>query len=710
VGSYWDGIQIEEGVAATAYVDGTQRGCEWVSATDDTSRILNANRGFTQASNIPWDQVDWSTNSSTGDGVRAYTYLTPIGTGSIGTTNWVGWWDPIDTGFGFDTATPVYSGRYCMQYSAPANGARTRSALVFNYHHGVAVQLIGGSAPLPTTVDSWHGTLSFYARTISGDPSIVVALEDAAGTNLVLSQAVALDASGDWRRYIVRYATASNGYIDSVNTMIVFRQSNPAAAATFQVAGVLLDQNPYTAGAPVDEVRDSDYMPGWPVEHEVWYTTIVDPGEKRGSQFEYYGGISALSARIAGASIGSDDVYLGLPSFSGVVDNSTINLSTLNRCMLHSIAGRAWRDISFDSELHRGVDPQQTGLYGTQAITLWGDAFQSTSTGLGVHDIGSTGLYETYLRVVLGGTFSLLNGGTHAAASDTDSGTEFAAFSDGVTQFTANAGFGAGYRNQLSLSNGATVPLMAQLALANAATEYHTDTAQGDVVLRGSKTDNSQRVLLVAGPTAGLSLQVAATTVQVVGSATNALAVNSDGGGNGANFQLWDTATSSAKFIRNANSQLEIINSAYSAVIVAFTDAAGGGARSATASVATQETTTSTTYTDLATTGPDVTITAPPSGLITVIWGAQLFNSGAAGYASMCPEVFDVTSSSTVSAASDTYGMFFVSGAANELHQSSHHSVFSVTAGHSIRVRAKYRVSGGTGTFLRRRVTVIPSL
>jgi hypothetical protein len=131
----------------------------------------------------------------------------------------------------------------------------------------------------------------------------------------------------------------------------------------------------------------------------------------------------------------------------------------------------------------------------------------------------------------------------------------------------------------------------------------------------------------------------------------------------------------------------------------------GLGLSPQTAFVVTTETTTTTTYTDLTTVGPDVTVTVPPSGTIWVAWSMQM--SGTAN-ALMSVEVYNLTTSTTVSAASDDRAVYSGTTAG---YQFSNGCLYSgLTPGHSVRVRAKYRASSGTTTCSRRRVTVTPTL
>jgi hypothetical protein len=117
-----------------------------------------------------------------------------------------------------------------------------------------------------------------------------------------------------------------------------------------------------------------------------------------------------------------------------------------------------------------------------------------------------------------------------------------------------------------------------------------------------------------------------------------------------------------------------------------------------TATVTTSETTTSTTYTDLATPGPAVTVTTGTMALVVVAGTTQNSGAGTTRIA------YDISGATSLASA-DTRGM----GNAN---------TDSVTAGTTVletgltpgsnTFTAKYRVSSGTGTFLSRRIVVMP--
>ena len=121
---------------------------------------------------------------------------------------------------------------------------------------------------------------------------------------------------------------------------------------------------------------------------------------------------------------------------------------------------------------------------------------------------------------------------------------------------------------------------------------------------------------------------------------------------------------------------------------------------SSTDVVATSQDTTSTSYTDLATVGPAVTVTTGPLALV-VVRGA-ISNSGT-GSSRMS---YEVSGASTQAAAdAQCVGVFGTAGTGVLGGDMS--LATGLTAG-SNTFTAKYRVSSGTGTFSTRRILVFP--
>ena len=118
--------------------------------------------------------------------------------------------------------------------------------------------------------------------------------------------------------------------------------------------------------------------------------------------------------------------------------------------------------------------------------------------------------------------------------------------------------------------------------------------------------------------------------------------------------------------------------------------------------VATAETTTSTSYTDLATNGPARTVVTGTAAF--VILTCQIQNNTAGGVSFMG---FTVSSATTIAAA-DSRAFYFESNAAGDrMRASAVVFVSNLTAGSNV-FTAAYRVSAGTGTFAVRDISVIP--
>jgi hypothetical protein len=118
--------------------------------------------------------------------------------------------------------------------------------------------------------------------------------------------------------------------------------------------------------------------------------------------------------------------------------------------------------------------------------------------------------------------------------------------------------------------------------------------------------------------------------------------------------------------------------------------------------VDTQETTPSTSFTNLTTPGPAVTVTTGTQAIVAVY--ARLANNtaGAANYMS-----WEVSGASAISPTANKSYMY-ESGAANDqIHSCAIFLQTGLTAGSNV-FTAKYQVSAGTGTFEHRRIMVVP--
>lgn len=121
---------------------------------------------------------------------------------------------------------------------------------------------------------------------------------------------------------------------------------------------------------------------------------------------------------------------------------------------------------------------------------------------------------------------------------------------------------------------------------------------------------------------------------------------------------------------------------------------------SGTAAVATNQTTTSTSYTDLATAGPAVTLTTGTKALVVVSCG--LYNSAA----NSTYMGFAVSGATTIAAADAS--AIEIGGSNGTVFVAASRALMltTLTAGSNV-FTAKYRVSGGTGNFYNRAIVVI---
>lgn len=118
--------------------------------------------------------------------------------------------------------------------------------------------------------------------------------------------------------------------------------------------------------------------------------------------------------------------------------------------------------------------------------------------------------------------------------------------------------------------------------------------------------------------------------------------------------------------------------------------------------VSTSQTTTSTSYTDLATAGPAVTVTCGSRAIVM----AQAFTSNSTqGNRSFLSVA--VSGSSSVAAADD-WAAIYESGNANDGSSVSTTYLFEGLTAGSNTFTMKYRANGGTGAWSLRRLTVIP--
>lgn len=116
--------------------------------------------------------------------------------------------------------------------------------------------------------------------------------------------------------------------------------------------------------------------------------------------------------------------------------------------------------------------------------------------------------------------------------------------------------------------------------------------------------------------------------------------------------------------------------------------------------VSTSQTTTSATYTDLTTVGPQKTVATGVLAL--VFWSANTTNSVAQEASLMSVAV----SGATTIAGSDGYALCVRGPISPQTQSACQFRAFALTPGNNT-FTAKYRANGGTATFTERRMTVI---
>lgn len=117
------------------------------------------------------------------------------------------------------------------------------------------------------------------------------------------------------------------------------------------------------------------------------------------------------------------------------------------------------------------------------------------------------------------------------------------------------------------------------------------------------------------------------------------------------------------------------------------------------AEITASETTVSTSFVDLTTPGPAVTINTGTTAVVIV--SGSIMNSGAGAFSLMSPEVSGATSIAADAARS------FNTALTTFTQASWVHTFTTLTAG-SNTFTMKYAVTANTGTFRRRRITVLP--
>lgn len=124
----------------------------------------------------------------------------------------------------------------------------------------------------------------------------------------------------------------------------------------------------------------------------------------------------------------------------------------------------------------------------------------------------------------------------------------------------------------------------------------------------------------------------------------------------------------------------------------------------AVSSVLTSETTTSTSFTDLTTPGPAVTVTVGANGILLIGLGGALQNSTSGAESHMS---FALSGANTL-AASDANDITLQAAAANQFIRAGRVVMLTGLSAGSTVVTSKYRVSANTGTFTNRMVWAVP--
>lgn len=114
------------------------------------------------------------------------------------------------------------------------------------------------------------------------------------------------------------------------------------------------------------------------------------------------------------------------------------------------------------------------------------------------------------------------------------------------------------------------------------------------------------------------------------------------------------------------------------------------------------QTTTSTSYTDLTSAGPSVTVTTGTIALVSIVAAIQNNTAGQTSYVGV-----DI-SGATSAAANDNQSLHFESTVATDEIRTSVCYIQDGLAAGSNTFKMQYRVSGGTGAWQRRRIGVIP--
>lgn len=123
-----------------------------------------------------------------------------------------------------------------------------------------------------------------------------------------------------------------------------------------------------------------------------------------------------------------------------------------------------------------------------------------------------------------------------------------------------------------------------------------------------------------------------------------------------------------------------------------------------TAEVDTGQTTTSTSWADLATAGPSVTVTVPASGKVLILWGADVVNSSAESRSSIGVRI---NGADPAGSTGQDVIQFRTTGTGNTVTTGRNRVFTGLTPGSTI-FKMRYQVQAGTGTFAFRHISAIP--
>lgn len=165
------------------------------------------------------------------------------------------------------------------------------------------------------------------------------------------------------------------------------------------------------------------------------------------------------------------------------------------------------------------------------------------------------------------------------------------------------------------------------------------------------------------------------------------------------------TASQFNQYVRdNLNTTAPAVATAAARLIVALGANSVGERVPTVGYLGTYESTATTTYTDLATVGPAITLNTGTKALISM--GADTANSNAG----LGSRVSVTISGATSSAAADGNSYYSESGNAGDNHQGTWTTIYNTLTGGSNTFTMKFRTTagGGTSTFGHRLVTVTP--